>query len=142
MKKHLLAITLFLAACAPTVETRGNLVSDTKFGEIVQGISTRDDVTRKWGPPTTVSPLDPNTWYYIGETTAQSGVFEAEVTRRRMIRVRFDAADTAVEIADLDPKLARDIEPVDRKTPTAGKEFTAFQQFVSNLGKFNTDKKK
>jgi outer membrane protein assembly factor BamE (lipoprotein component of BamABCDE complex) len=132
---------LLLAACAPTVETRGNIVSETNFKQVTTDASTRADVEQKWGPPTTVSTLDPNTWYYIGETTAQEGVFEAKVTKRRLIRVRFDASDKVVEISDLDPRLAKDIRPVDRTTPTAGKEYTVLQQFVGNLGKFNTDKK-
>ena len=37
----------------------------------------------------------------------------------------------------VDPKLAQNVDIVTRKTPTAGKEFTAVQQFVGNLGKFN-----
>jgi outer membrane protein assembly factor BamE (lipoprotein component of BamABCDE complex) len=137
--KKILALVLLLAACAPTIETRGNLVSDTKFKEIQAMTSSRADVEQKWGPPTTYSTLDPNTWYYIGETTAQEGVFAPEVEKRRLIRVKFDASDKVTEIAEIDPKKGKDIDPVDRRTPTAGREYTVFQQFIGNLGKFNKD---
>lgn len=133
---------LALGACAPTVATRGNLISDARFGEVMAQTSTRADVQQKWGPPTLSSTLDPSVWYYVGETTEQKGVFEAKVARRRMIRVSFDGDDKVTEVTELDPKLAREIDPVDRKTSTAGKEFTALQQFVGNLGKYNSDKKK
>jgi len=138
----LLTICLMLGACAPTVVTRGNMISDSRFKDIVAGTSSRADVEQKWGPPTTASTLDPNTWYYIGETTAQKGVFAPEVQKRRLIRVKFSDKDIVAEVTDMDPKLAENIDPVDRRTPTAGREFTVFQQFVGNLGKFNSDKSK
>lgn len=129
------------AACTPTVATRGNMVSEIKLAEIEPQVSTRADVERTWGPPTTVAPFNDKVWYYIGETTKQQGIFEAEVERRQTIKVAFDDNGTVTEIAAIDPKLAKDIEPVDRKTPTAGKEYTALQQMIGNIGKFNTDGK-
>lgn len=134
-----LVTVIAVSACTPIVETRGNLVSPSNLRDIQPMTSTRADVSQKWGPPTTVSSMDPNTWYYIGETTAQEGVYASKVTKRQIIRVKFDMTDTVTEVTQIDPKLARDIEPSDRRTPTAGKDFTMLQQFIGNLGKFNTD---
>lgn len=141
IKTVLAAAVIALGACTPTVVTRGNLISQTKFDQVSPQKSTRADVVQAWGPPTTTSPFDPNVWYYIGETTAQKGIYAPEVEKRRIIRVKFDPAnnDTVIEVADFDPKLAKDVEIVSRTTPTAGKEFTAVQQFIGNLGKFNQD---
>lgn len=131
-----LALTL-VAACTPIVATRGNLLSETKIGQIHPGISTRGDVEEYWGPPTTVASFDDKIWYYIGETTAQKGIYEPDVVRRQIIRVTFTPEDTVDQVAAIDPKNGQEIAFIDRKTPTAGKEFTAFQQFIGNLGKFN-----
>lgn len=146
MKKSLasiLILALTLAACTPTIATRGNLISDAKF-EQVQAGKTRADVVQAWGPPTATSSFDQNTWYYIGETTATRGIYAPEVTKRRIVRVRFNPAnnDTVTEIADLDTKAAHDVDLVTRTTPTAGKDFTFVQQFIGNLGKYNSDAKK
>ena len=130
---------LVSAACTPMVATRGNLLSENKIKLIQPATSSRADVQQQWGPPTTIAPFDNNVWYYIGETTKQKGIFEPEVTKRQMIRVTFASDDTVEQIAAIDPKDGREIAFVDRKTSTAGKEFTVFQQFVGNLGKFNTD---
>lgn len=127
------------SACVPMVATHGNLLSESVIAQVQPAVSSRADVTQLWGPPTTVAPFDSNIWYYIGETTAQKGIFEPEVTKRQMVRVTFGADDKVDQLAALDPKDGREIAFVDRKTSTAGKEFTAFQQFVGNLGKFNTD---
>ncbi len=145
MKIFVLSISvlclLALGACSPIVATRGNLISPSRFLQVQANTSTRADVVHFWGPPTTTSPFDPNLWYYIGETTAQRGIFAPEVEKRRIIRVKFDSNDndTVVEVSDLDPKQAKNVNLVSRTTPTAGKEFTAIQQFIGNLGKFNQD---
>lgn len=136
-----LAALLLPGACSPTVTTHGNLLSQHKLEQIKPMVSTRADVETTWGPPTTVAPFDNNTWYYIGETDSQEGVFEPEVEKRQMIKVTFDTEDHVTEVALLDNKKARDLEFVDRTTPTAGKEYTVVQQFVGNLGKFNKNKK-
>lgn len=134
-------VALVLSACTPTVATRGNLISPTKFQQVQAQTSTRSDVIKFWGPPTTISTFDSNVWYYIGETTSQRGIFAPEVDKRRLIRVKFNPAnnDTVVDIADLDPKQAKEVALVSRTTPSAGKEFTAVQQFIGNIGKYNTN---
>lgn len=133
------ALAIAATACTPLVETRGNLLSESKIGDVKPGVSSRADVEQAWGPPTTIAPFDNKTWFYIGETTSQKGIFEPEVTKRQMIRVTFADDDLVDKVSAVDPKNGRDIAFVDRKTSTAGKEFTAFQQFVGNLGKFNAN---
>ena len=135
----ILALCLAVSACTPMVETHGNLISESKVAKIHPAISTRAEVASIWGPPTTIAPFDPNVWYYIGETTSQKGVFEAEVIKRQTIRVTFGPDDLVEQVAALDATSGKEIAFIDRKTPTAGKEFTAFQQFIGNLGKFNTN---
>ncbi|TAL36552.1 MAG: outer membrane protein assembly factor BamE [Alphaproteobacteria bacterium] len=132
-----LAGLLLLSACKPIVTTHGNLLSENKIKQVTPNVSTRADVVSYWGPPTTVSAFDNNTWYYIGETDTQEGVFAAEVEKRQMIKVTFDAEDKVTGVSIVDNKQAKNVDFVSRKTPTAGKEFTAAQQFIGDLGKFN-----
>lgn len=132
-----LALALSTAACSPLVTTHGNMLSQTAIAEIQPTVSTRADVQAKWGPPTTTSNFDPNTWYYIGETDSRKGIFEAEVEKRQMIKVTFGADDIVTGVTMLDPKLGQEIDFADRKTPSAGKEYTVFQQAIGNIGKFN-----
>jgi outer membrane protein assembly factor BamE (lipoprotein component of BamABCDE complex) len=143
MKKQsaMIIAMLALSSCTPTVATRGNLLTDTQFQKIEAQKSTRNDVVQAWGPPTAASPFDQNTWYYIGETTSQKGIFAPQVDKRRIVRIKFSPAnnDTVVEVADVDPKLAKDVTPVSQTTPAAGKEYTFLQQFIGNIGKYNAD---
>ncbi len=135
-------LALGLSACTPNVATHGNMLSQSKLKQITAGNSTRADVESYWGPPTTVAPFDNNTWYYIGETDTQEGVFAPKLDKRQMIKVTFDATDHVTGVTVLDNKLAQNVEFQSRVTPTAGKQYTAAQQFIGDLGKFNKDDKK
>lgn len=131
------AFSLIATACTPTVETRGNLIIQNKLADIQPDISTRSDVELKWGPPTAVAPFDNKTWYYIGEQTETMGVFKHDVKERRIIAVHFNDMDIVASVEPLDPAKGRDVAFVERKTPTAGKEFGVLQQLVGNVGRFN-----
>jgi len=130
---------LILSSCSPITATSGNIISNAKFDEVKPYISNRAEILKYWGPPTVQSSFDSNTWYYMGETTEQRGVFAPKVVKRRIIRVKFHPSDnnTIIEIKDLNVNNAKDIKLVKRETPTAGKKFTVIQQFIGNLGKYN-----
>ncbi len=135
----LFATTLITTACSPIVHTRGNLVDDDRLSSITLGVSRKADVAAVLGTPTTVAAFDDNLWYYMGEKTANKAFFEREITQRRVLAVQFDENETVVNIQDVDQAAAQDVDIVDATTPTAGKKMNMFQQFLSNLGKFNTN---
>src|SRR6266851_2114109 len=54
-----------LAACAPTVDQRGNLPEADKVAEIRPGATTRDEVAKILGTPSSTAVFDNKTWYYI-----------------------------------------------------------------------------
>lgn len=132
-----LALGLGLSACTPSIATRGNLISDTKLSQVRPHISTAADVITAWGPPTATASFDPNTWYYIGEQTVTKGILAHDVAKRRVVRVMLDDSGTVSDIAELDTSEAAKINIVERKTSTAGKEFTAIQQMIGNVGRFS-----
>ncbi len=134
----IVSIFIVLGACSPVVHTRGNLVDDNRLPSITEGVSRKADVTAVLGTPTTIAPFNENLWYYVGEKTADKAFLEHEVTQRRIITVEFDDTGTVQTIKDIDQSNAEDIEMVDATTPTAGKKMNMFQQFLSNLGRFNT----
>ncbi len=131
------ALIFVSAACAPVKANRGNYLRDEKVHQVELNKTTKEQITRKFGPPTTVASFDDNTWYYIGERTETMGMFETEVKERRIFMVQFDEEGVLENISEMDPKAAQEVKIVDRTTNTAGKEFTILQQLVGNVGRFN-----
>ena len=90
----LLCALLLAGACTPTIAQRGNMLEDYQIAEIRAGESTRSDVLRNLGSPTTQSTFDPNVWYYIGQETEKRGILDPKVTQERVVLVAFNEDGT------------------------------------------------
>ena len=118
------------------VAQRGNLLEDHQMQQITVYESTRSDVLRNLGSPTTKSTFDENVWYYIGQETHKKGIFDAEVKEERIVVVAFNEEGYVDAMEEIDRERLN-IPYVREKTPTHGNETTIMQQFLGNLGKFN-----
>lgn len=127
-----------VAACAPTVNTRGNMVEDSRLQSVRPGVSTQADVRAALGPPTVVPPFEEGTWYYIGQVTEKTAFFEPEVVERRVVKVEFDEIGTVATIDELTLEEGQEVELVERETPTRGRQMGFLEQMIGNLGRFNT----
>jgi len=127
-----------IASCASSVEQRGNLPSPDKLSEIHAGSTTKDEVTKILGTPSSVSVFNNDrSWYYISRRTAQTAFFDPAVLDQQVYIVKFD--DQGV-VKALDHKVLEDgkeITPVARATPAPGRELSFLEQLIGNLGKFN-----
>ena len=140
--RHLLVLftsVSALASCAPSVEQRGNLPASEKLSEIHAGSTTKDEVVKILGTPSSVSVFNNDkSWYYISRRTAQTAFFEPAVLDQQVYIVRFD--DQGV-VKTVDHKALEDreeISPVARATPAPGRELSFLEQLIGNLGKFNS----
>ncbi|HEU0117183.1 MAG TPA: outer membrane protein assembly factor BamE [Alphaproteobacteria bacterium] len=122
-----------LAACAPTIANRGNIIDPDKLAEIKSGTSTREEVVARLGTPTMVSTFDDKTWYYAGRNTEQYSFFDPEVMKQQAVEVKFDDQGVVTTVSNLDLSEAKDIDPVDRRTPTYGNDDTFIKQLIGNL---------
>lgn len=127
---------LSVAACTPTQANRGNIVEDFRMNEVVAGVSTRTNVLKSLGSPTTKAPFDDNVWYYIGQKTEKKGVFDPKVIEEKIVVVAFNEEGIVDLIEEVDAE-RMDIPRVRRKTETGGNEVTVMEQLLGNIGKFN-----
>src|SRR5215471_1326051 len=141
--RHLFAALVISCAgavmsCAPSVEQRGNLTNPDKIAEIHAGSTTKDEVAKILGTPSSVSVFNNDkSWYYISRRTSQTAFFEPAVLDQQVYIVRFD--DQGV-VKTVDHKVfddGKEITPVARATPAPGRELSFLEQLIGNLGKFN-----
>ncbi len=133
------ALAGLLAGCAAEPDTHGILPDKTQIAEIKPGVTTRADVQRILGTPSTVAAFDEETWYYIGERTEQVAFFQPDVLVHKVLVVRFNKDGKVTDLRDVDATKAPEVEFVDRVTPTRGRELTILQQLIGNVGRFNKD---
>jgi len=124
---------MMLTACSPNVANRGNILDGDKLAEIKTGTSTREDVATRLGTPTQISTFDDKVWYYVGRQTEQYSFLDPEVLKQKAVEIRFDDQGVVAAVTNLDLAEAQDITPVDRSTPTYGRDDTFIQQLLGNL---------
>lgn len=129
-------LALISTACTPTETVRGNIVEDYRMNEITQGISTRANVLKSLGSPTTVAPFDDNVWYYIGQKMEKKGIFDPEVVDEKVVVVSFNEEGIVQTIEKIDADRIN-VPTVRDKTPTSGNEVTFMEQLLGNVGRFN-----
>ena len=127
-----------LAACAPQVDTRGNLPDPETVLEVQPGVHDRDQVATILGSPSTVATFEDDTWYYISRRTEKIAFFDPEVVDQQVLVVKFGQDGLVADMAVYGVEDGQVIEPVERTTPTSGRELTILQQLFGNIGRFNT----
>jgi outer membrane protein assembly factor BamE (lipoprotein component of BamABCDE complex) len=130
-----------IAGCAPSVEQRGNLPDADKISEIHAGSTTKEEVVKILGTPSSVSVFNNDkSWYYISRRTAQTAFFDPDVLDQQVYVVNFDDQGVVKAIDHKVLQDGREITPVARATPAPGRELSFLEQLIGNLGKFNTSR--
>jgi outer membrane protein assembly factor BamE (lipoprotein component of BamABCDE complex) len=126
-----------LCACSTNVEQRGNLPPADEIAKIHPGKTTKDQVVKILGTPSSVSVFNDKNWYYISSRTKQFSFFDPEVLDQQVYVVDFndDGIVRAVDHKTL--KDGREVVPVARATPAPGRQLSFLEQIIGNLGKFN-----
>lgn len=130
-------VLLTTGACSPVVSQHGNMIQDYQVETVKIGDSSRSDVLRVLGSPTTQSTFNPDVWYYIGQKAEKRGILDQEIMEERIVVVTFNDQGIVESIAPYEGG-RQDIPYTRGKTPTHGSQLTFMQQLLGNLGRFNT----
>jgi len=138
LKTAFYLLALFnISACTAVTAERGSFLQDYQVEEVKVGESSRSDVLRLIGSPTTQSTFDNDIWYYIGQKTEKRGILDSKVVDERIIVVSFNDEGIVESIKEAAGDRV-DIPYSRTKTPTHGNELTLTQQLLGNMGRFNT----
>jgi outer membrane protein assembly factor BamE (lipoprotein component of BamABCDE complex) len=130
-------VTVGLPGCAKTVDQRGYLMDEELIQEIRPGVDNRASVLAALGTPTVPGTFDDENWYYVSRTHESWAFFRPDTVDNQVLQVSFDPSGNVKEITRAGMEAARDVNPVDAKTPTRGKELGFFEQIFSNIGRFS-----
>lgn len=126
-----------VAGCATSVEQRGNLPTQEKIAEVHPGTTTKDEVIKILGSPSSVSIFNDKSWYYISRRTGQFAFFDPNVLDQQVYIVNFDDQGVVTVVDHKGLEDGKEIIPVARATPAPGRELSFLEQVIGNLGKFN-----
>ncbi|MGE0724998.1 MAG: outer membrane protein assembly factor BamE [Alphaproteobacteria bacterium] len=142
IRRSAIAAALLVAgACTPIVSQHGHLVEGDRLSEIRPGVTSKEQVREILGSPSTLSTFGDRTWYYISRRTATVAFLPKRVQEQESVAIQFDERGTVTAIRQFDLRDGRQVELVERQTPSVGKELGLMEQLIGNLGRFNTQKR-
>jgi outer membrane protein assembly factor BamE (lipoprotein component of BamABCDE complex) len=131
------AAVITLVGCTAYVDQRGNLPQPDRLAEIQPGQTTKDQVVKILGTPSSTSVFDDKTWYYISRKTKQVAFFDKDLLDQQVFVLNFDNRGVVKAIDHKDMADGRSIEPVPGATPAPGRELTFLEQIMGNVGRFS-----
>jgi outer membrane protein assembly factor BamE (lipoprotein component of BamABCDE complex) len=140
-RSRLLVAAVFLlglAACTPTVSTHGHSLNLEELAQIRPGVTSREEVARLLGSPSTIGTFEQERWFYISQRSEVMSFYQADITQQDVVRIDFDGNGIVTDVQTHGLELAQAIEPDPNKTRTLGNELTAVQQILGNIGRFNS----
>ena len=126
-----------IGACSSGLNTHGNLPDKEVVEGIQPGIHDQQDILGMLGSPSAVSTFEDNRWYYIGSRSETVAFFDPDIVERNVLVVSFSEDGVVDEKRVYTLNDGRDVDPVDRVTPTEGKELSVIQQLFGNVGRFS-----
>lgn len=133
-----MVLALASSACGPTLDTRGYVLNERAVQGITPGKDTRDTVLVALGSPSAVGTFEQNRWYYVGAQTLTAPYRRAQVLDQQVVAIAFSDAGVVSDVQRYTLADAMAIDPVARETITRGRELGVVEQFVGNIGRFNT----
>lgn len=132
-------LAAMLGACAAEVNIRGNQLDEEAFALLKPGQQNREQVIELLGSPTAVATFDSNLIYYITQRTRTVTYHSPEVLSRTVVAIHFGDDGRISEIKTLGLDDGKEVQLVDRTTPTPGRQFSLMQQLLGNLGRFESN---
>jgi outer membrane protein assembly factor BamE (lipoprotein component of BamABCDE complex) len=125
-----------VAGCAPIRSTNGYQAIEHKPADVKVGEDTKSTVLDALGSPSVVSTFDPNIWFYMSQRTNQMSYHAVRVTRRNVVEIVFDkSSEKVTEVNTLTLKDGKIIAYNGRETPTRGRQMSAIEQILGNIGR-------
>jgi len=132
-----LALGMALSACSAEQLTRGYVPEEDRLAEVKAGISDRASVEELLGSPSSMGTFEDKTWYYITRRTEKLAFFDENMKDQLILAIVFDDAGVVSDVRRYSLEDVQEIEPVERVTPTRGREMTVFEQLLGNIGRFS-----
>jgi len=112
---------------------RGNMLDPDIYAQITLGVTTREEVAKKLGTPTSIGTFDENAWYYIGRETEQYSFLSPNVLKQQAVEIDFDDKGVVTSLTNLDLSQAADASPVDRSTPTYDQKNSFLRELLGDI---------
>lgn len=135
----ILAVALLfpLSACVKKHSEQGYAQDFSTVGSQGEKITTKEDVRKRLGSPSSTSDFGEERWFYIRSKLEQVAFFAPETVMQDVLAITFDNEGNIKGVERYGLQDGRRIDYAKDYTPTEGNELGFFEQLLGNLGRFN-----
>ena len=136
-KVLLFFITLFISSCSETIQTNG--LSNTIITEmqVKIGITTKNELNKKYGPPVFDGIFNNNILYYISHESGYKNFSPRKTKRLLVLKITLDNHNKVKSVKKYTENNAENIIISKDKTRTINNEGIFLRQILNNLQKNN-----
>src|SRR5215469_11398024 len=138
LRPAVLLSAVMLTGCSISEDQRGNLPDPEKLAQLQPGNTTKEQVVRILGSPSSASTFDDNVWYYISRRVKQVAFFSPTVLDQQVYIVDFDDKGMVRDVGHKTLADSRSISPAPGATPAPGRELSFMEQLLGNVGRFGS----
>jgi outer membrane protein assembly factor BamE (lipoprotein component of BamABCDE complex) len=128
-------VSLGVFGCVSTHEQSGMVLPRSTLKQIQVGKTTQQDVFRLLGTPSSVSAIDPNTWYYASCFSETCAFLDPTILESRLYVLTFSPGGILAKMDEKSKQEMETIAMVKRVTPPVGQSTPVMKQLFRNLGK-------
>ena len=128
---------LALSACVATQKDNGYVMNEKALAYVREGESSRQDVLRALGTPSSTTQFEVERWHYISKKSEVKGVLDPELKEQMIVSVEFDPSGVVSKVEKRSADDRREVKLVERETGTEGHSIGVMEQLLGNFGKFN-----
>jgi outer membrane protein assembly factor BamE (lipoprotein component of BamABCDE complex) len=137
--KHLLLAGFALSAlavssCSETISTHGQVILPSRLAQVETGVSTKQDVQRLLGSPSTTGTFNDNRWYYVTSTLKDKPLNPDILEKREVLIIDFDPSGTVAGISTKDQTEGKALEPDKASTVTHGQSLGIIDSIMQQVG--------
>ncbi len=127
-------LVALLAACTALYQNHGYVPSDADLERVVVGESTREDVAKAVGRPSSTGLLTGGAWYYVGSRFRHYGPREPQEVDRQVVAISFDEGGTVENVERFGLEKGQVVVLSRRVTDSNIKGLSFLQQLLGNIG--------
>lgn len=123
-----------LAGCTALYQNHGYIPRDADLEQVVVGTSTREDVAKAVGRPSSTGLLTGGAWYYVGSRFRYYGPREPQEIDRQVVAISFDEGGTVENVERFGMEKGQVVVLSRRVTDSNIKGLSFLRQLLGNIG--------
>ncbi|MFV0408883.1 MAG: outer membrane protein assembly factor BamE [Paracoccus sp. (in: a-proteobacteria)] len=137
IRSLVLALTLFVTACAPVYRHHGYIPPAIDLAQVQVGQTNQAELEGLIGRPSSQGLLEGSAWYYVGSRWRHYGALKPQEISREVVAISFAPDGTVTNVERFGLRDGHVVVLSRRVTDSGVVSISIIRQVLGNVGNFN-----